>query len=446
MQWPPRTHYARAGDLHVAYQVVGDGALDVLWVPGWVSNVEAAWEEPELAAFLERLASFSRLILFDKRGTGLSDPVPLSHLPTLEERMEDVIAVLDAARSDRAALFGFSEGGNLSATFAASHPERTTALVMFGVFAARRRHSDYPWAPSDADRAAAVEQTLEHWGDQMDLASLIPSRAEEPALVQRVARYFRQSASPGAAAALLRMNTEIDIRHVLPSIGVPTLVLHRAGDREASVEEGRYVAARIPGARFTELSGEDHLPWIGETDALLDEVQAFVTGARPAPVPDRVLATVLFTDLVGSTERARAVGDRRWLAVLEEHRAAVRRELGRWRGEELDTAGDGFLATFDGPARAVRCAMTIVHTAARDGLAVRAGVHTGEIERRGTTRAGIALHLGARVASAAAAGEVLVSSTVRDLVAGSGLVFEDRGLHELKGIPDTWRLFRATDQ
>ncbi|MDQ3690646.1 MAG: adenylate/guanylate cyclase domain-containing protein [Chloroflexota bacterium] len=443
MHAPPRTQYARAGDLHIAYQVVGDGPFDLLWVPGWVSNVEAAWEEPELAAFLGRLASFSRLILFDKRGTGLSDPVPLTSLPGLEERMEDVRAVLDVAGSERAALFGFSEGGNLSATFAASHPARTRALVMFGVFAARRRQPDYPWAPSGEERAAAIEDATEHWGDEMDVSSLVPSRAREPALVQRLTRYFRRSASPGAAAALLRMNTDIDIRHVLPSITSPTLVLHRRGDREANVEEGRYVAGRIPGARFTELSGADHLPWIGETEPLLDEVEEFLTGVRPDPPSDRVLATVMFTDLVGSTDRLAALGDRRWLAVLEEHRAAVRLELHRWRGVEIDTAGDGFLATFDGPARAVRCALAVTAIAANQGLQVRAGVHTGEVERRGPITTGIAIHIGARVASAAAPGEVLVSSTVKDLVAGSGLAFEDRGLHTLKGVADAWHLFRA---
>jgi len=440
----PRTQYARAGDLHIAYQVVGDGPIDLLWVPGSVSNVEATWDEPELAAFLERLASFSRLILFDKRGTGLSDPVPLTELPTLEERMEDVRAVLDAAGSDRAALFGFSEGGNLSAIFAASHPGRTRALVLFGAFAARRRAPDYPWAPTAEERAAVIDDVLAHWGDEMDLATLVPSRIGERALADRLTRYFRRSASPGAAAALLRMNTEVDIRHVLPAIAVPTLVLHRTDDREAVVDEGRYIAGRIPDAGFVELAGADHLPWIGETEPMLDEVELFLTGHRADPPADRVLATVMFTDLVGSTERLTDVGDRRWLAMLEEHRAAVRRQLDRWRGVEVDTAGDGFLATFDGPARAVRCALAVTALAANQGLDVRAGVHTGEVERRGPTMAGIAIHTGARVASVARPGEVLVSSTVKDLVAGSGLAFEDRGVHRLKGVPDPWRLYRAT--
>ena len=439
----PRTEYARAGSLHIAYQVVGDGPFDLLWVPGWVSNVEAAWDEPELAAFLDRLASFSRLITFDKRGTGLSDPVPLTDLPTLEERMEDVRAVLDAAGSDSAAAFGFSEGANLAATFAASHPDRVRALVLFGSFAKRRWSPDYPWAPSDAQRAATIQQVLDHWGDSMDLASLMPSRANQPALMERLARYLRRSASPGAAAALLRMNTDIDIRAVLPTISVPALVLHRTHDQEAMVEGARWIADHIPGARYVELPGEDHLPWVGEADLVLDEVEAFLTGVRHTAAADRFLATVMFTDLVGSTDQLAELGDRRWLSILEEHRAAVRRQLDRWRGVEVDTAGDGFLATFDGPARAVRCALAICEVAASQGLQVRAGVHTGEIERRGTTATGIAVHIGARVAAAAQPGEVLVSSTVKDLAAGSGIRFEDRGAHELKGVPDSWHLHLA---
>ena len=439
----PRTEYARAGSLHIAYQVVGDGPFDLLWVPGWVSNVEAAWDEPELAAFLDRLASFSRLITFDKRGTGLSDPVPLTDLPTLEERMEDVRAVLDAAGSDSAAAFGFSEGANLAATFAASHPDRVRALVLFGSFAKRRWSPDYPWAPSDAQRAATIQQVLDHWGDSMDLASLMPSRANQPALMERLARYLRRSASPGAAAALLRMNTDIDIRAVLPTISVPALVLHRTHDQEAMVEGARWIADHIPGARYVELPGEDHLPWVGEADLVLDEVEAFLTGVRHTAAADRFLATVMFTDLVGSTDRLAELGDQKWLAILEEHRAAVRRQLDRWRGIEVDTAGDGFLATFDGPARAVRCALAICEVAASQGLQVRAGVHTGEIERRGMTATGIAVHIGARIAAAAQPGEVLVSSTVKDLAAGSGIRFDDRGAHDLKGVPDSWHLHRA---
>ncbi len=441
----PRTQYARAGDLHIAYQVVGDGPFDLLWVPGWVSHVEGSWEDPDLAAFLERLASFTRLILFDKRGTGLSDPLPITAMPTLEERMEDVRVVLDAAGSQQAALFGFSEGGNLSATFAASHPDRTRALVLSGVFAKRRWSPDYPWAPTVEEREAAIEHVRQHWGGEMDLRTLVPSRAGEPALIARLARYFRRAASPGAAAALLRMNTEIDIRGVLPTISVPTLVLHRAGDREAKVEEGRWIARQIRGARYVELPGADHLPRIGGADLVLDEIQEFLTGTRPSSPADRVLATVLFTDLVGSTDRLARIGDRTWLAVLEEHRAAVRRQLERWRGVELDTAGDGFLATFDGPARAIRCALAIREVAVSQGLDVRAGVHTGEVERRESTVTGIAVHVGARVMALAGPGEVVVTSMVKDLTAGSGITFEDRGAHQLKGVPGDWRVYTASE-
>lgn len=443
MPVPPVTQYARAGDLHIAYQVVGEGAFDLLWVPGWVSNVEAGWEDPDLAAFLDRLASFSRLILFDKRGTGLSDPVPLNALPALEERMEDVHAVLNAVGSERAALFGYSEGGNLSVTFAASHPERTRAVVLFGAFAKRRWSADYPWAPTDEERRSEIDLVQENWGGEMDLRTLAPSRAHEPAMRARISRYLRRSASPGAAAALLRMNTEIDIRAALPSITVPTLVIHRSGDLEAKVEEGRWIADRIPDARYVELPGSDHLPWIGNSELVLDEVQGFLTGVRAAVTTDRVLATVLFTDIVGSTDRLSELGDRGWLVTLEEHRAAVRRQLDRWRGVEVDTAGDGFFATFDGPARAVRCALAVCEIAAAQGLQVRAGVHTGEIERRGNTAAGIAIHVAARVMAAAGPGEVVVSSTVKDLTAGSGIRLDDFGVHDLKGVPGPWQLYQV---
>jgi len=353
---PPRTQYARSGDLHIAYQVVGDGRLDLVFVPGWVSNVEECWDLPGLAAFLERLASFSRLILFDKRGTGLSDRVANDRLPTLEERMDDVRAVLDAAGSEQTALFGHSEGGSMCVLFAATYPQRTRALVTFGVFARRRRSPDYPWAPSDAARALTIEQVERDWvtGDLVSLRPLVPSRADDSAFLEQLATYFRRSASPGAAAQLLRMNTEIDVRAVLPAIRVPTLVLHRTDDRDALVEEGRWLASQIPGASFVELPGGDHVFWVGDSDAVLAEIETFVTGVRPAPDPDRVLATVLFTDVVASTETAVRLGDRRWREVLETHRAEVRSSLARWRGEEIDTAGDGFLAIFDGPARGVR--------------------------------------------------------------------------------------------
>jgi class 3 adenylate cyclase len=438
----PETRYAKSGDLNIAYQVVGEGPLDLVYVAGWISNVELAWEEPTYARFLRRLASFSRLITFDKRGTGLSDPVPLDELPTLETRMDDLRAVLDAVGSERAALFGHSEGGNMSVLFAAAHPERTVALVTFGIFAKRSWSPDYPWAPTPETRRQTIEQLERDWGADMDLGELAPSA--DGAFKRRLATYLRRSASPGAAVALLRMNTDIDTRPVLPTIRVPTLVLHRAGDLDSHIDEGRWIASQIPGARFVELPGVDHLPWVGDQDAVLDEVQEFLTGVRAPVEPDRVLATVLFTDIVGSTERAAEIGDRNWRDLLEGHHAVVRRELDRHQGHEIDTAGDGFLATFDGPARAIRCARAVAASLAELGLDVRAGVHTGECELVGEKVAGVAVHTGARVAGLAAPGEVLVSQTVKDLVAGSGIRFEDRGAHVLKGVPGEWRLYAVS--
>jgi len=442
---PPVTRYAKAGELSIAYQVVGEGPFDLLWIPGWVSNVELAWEEPLLAHFFERLARFSRLILFDKRGTGLSDRVPTDELPALDERLDDVVAVLDAVGSERAALLSHSEGGNLALLFAATFPDRTIALVTAGIYAKRLWSEDYPWAPTPEEREIEIGRVEHEWGTNMDVAHYAPTVAGDEGFARRLATYFRRSASPGAAAALLRMNTRIDVRSVLPTIRVPTLVLHRVGDRDTNVEEGRWIASRIPGARFVELPGDDHLPWVGDTDGLLDVVEEFLTGVRPAPEADadRVLATVLFTDIVGSTERAAALGDRAWARLLEQHHEVVRRELGRFRGREVDTAGDGFLAWFDGPARAVRCALAAAAAVRSLGLELRAGVHTGECELVGDSLRGIAVHTGARIAAEAAPGEVLVSRTVTDLVAGSGLVFEQRKDVELKGLTGTWRLYAA---
>jgi len=440
----PRTEYARSGDLHIAYQVVGDGPRDIVYVPGWVSNVEMAWEEPTHARFLNRLASFSRLIVFDKRGTGLSDRVPNDKLPPLDERMDDLRAVMDAAKSPRAAVFGFSEGGNLSTLFAATYPERTLALILFGTFAKRSRSPDYPWAPTVEERQRLLAQVAQDWGRGMDLEQYVPSKMNDPAFLSRLAAYFRSAASPGAAVALLRMNTEIDIRHVLPAIHVPALILHRTGDRSANIEEARWMASQIPEARFVELAGEDHMPWVGDQDAVLDEVQEFLTGVRPEREPDRVLATVLVTDIVASTRHAARLGDRAWSELLARHHALVRKELDGSRGREIDTAGDGFLATFDGPARAVSCARRIRDAMRGLGLEVRTGLHTGEIERVGDKVHGIAVHTAARIAAAAQPGEILVSSTVKDLVSGSGISFEDRGTHELKDVPRAWQLFAAS--
>ena len=442
----PETQYARSRDVNIAYQVVGEGPRDLVYVPGWVSNIEMMWEEPAMARFLTRLASFSRLILFDKRGTGLSDRVSNEELPTLEQRMDDVRAVLEAVGCELAALFGHSEGGNMCALFAATYPQRTAALITLGSFAKRRDpDDDYPWAPTADEREETVADVERNWGHLRpeDIEYYAPSRSGDEQFVRNLERYFRRAASPGAAAALLRMNSHIDVREVLPTIRVPTLVLHRAGDHDVHVAEGRYLASKVPGAKFVELAGDDHWISAGDTDAIADEIEEFLTGTRPTPELDRVLATVLFTDIVGSTERAAQLGDRRWRELLGTHDAAVRRELDRFRGREVDTAGDGFLATFDGPARAVRCAVSAGEAVRGLGVEIRAGVHTGECELDGPKVRGIAVHTGARIASLAGPGEVLVSQTVKDLVSGSGLEFEDRGVHELKGVPGEWRVYAA---
>ena len=435
------TRYTRSRDVNIAYQVVGspEAALDLVFVPGWVSNVEYMWEDPRIGHFLRRLASFSRLIVFDKRGTGLSDRAV--EMPTLEQRMDDVRAVMDAVNSQRAAIFGVSEGGVMCALFAATYPERTTALVIYGTYAKRIWSPDYPWAPTPEQRQKFYDAIEQGWGGAVGLDDLAPSVAADPGFQRSWATYLRMSASPGAALELARFNTQVDIRHVLPTIGVPTLILHRTDDRDMKVEEGRYIAARIPGAKFVELPGADHLWWAGDVDGLLDEVEEFLTGARRGADPDRVLATVLFTDIVGSTERAVELGDRRWRELLEAYYVLARRELDRFRGKEVDTAGDGFLATFDGPARGIRCASAISGGAERLGLQIRAGLHTGECELVGDKVRGIAVHIGARVAAEAGPGEILVSSTVKDLVAGSGIQFADRGASALKGVPGEWHLF-----
>jgi class 3 adenylate cyclase len=421
--------------------VVGEGDLDLLWIAGFVSNVELAWEEPLLARYLNRLARFSRLILFDKRGTGLSDRVPRSELPSLEERMDDVLAVLEAAESERAAVMGHSEGGNLAVLYAATHPGRVDALVTTGIFAKRRWSPDYPWAETPEQRERYIANLETRWGSDSDIERIAPSAARDPAFAKRLATYFRQSASPGDAAALLRMNTEIDIRALLPTISVPTLVVHRTGDLDSNIEEGRWIASRIPGAKLVELPGNDHLPWVGDQDSVLDEVERFLTGRLAPAEPDRVLATILVTDIVGSTERAAELGDRAWAELLDRHHAIVREQLHAFRGEEVDTAGDGFLATFDGPGRAIRAAVAIRDGLRDSGIPVRCGLHTGEAERVGGKVAGIAVHLAARIADTAESGEIVVSDTVRSLVTGSGIEFGDRGSVSLRGVPEEQHLF-----
>jgi len=415
----PETRYAKSGEYHIAYQVVGSGPIDLVFIPGFISNVEQAWEHPPLAHFYRRLAAFARLIIFDKRGTGMSDPVPQQHLPTLDDRMDDVRAVMDAAGSTRAALVGVSEGGPMSVLFAATYPERTLAMVLVATFARIAWAPDYPLGTRPEPWNALLARMEEGWGKGVLLSSFARSLAKDPAAREWWGRVQRRTSSPGAVVALMRMVYEIDARSVLPAVRVPTLVLHRSEDRLVPVELPRYMAEHIPGAQFVELPGEDHFFFSGDADGFLDRIEEFLTGERHAGAPDRVLATILFADIVGSTERAAQLGDARWHAVLDAFYGVARRQLERFRGREVDSAGDGFFAAFDGPARAIRCAQAIRDGVRMLGLEVRAGVHTGECEVMGEKIGGIAVHIGARVAAQAGAGEVLVSSTVKDLVAGS---------------------------
>jgi class 3 adenylate cyclase len=437
----PETRYAKSGDVNIAYQVVGDGPFDLIHVPAFVSNLELQWEDPAERRYFERLASFCRLIMFDKRGTGLSDRVAVA---TLEERMDDLRAVMDDAGSQRAAVFGSSESGALSVLFTATYPERVSALVLYGAYARMAWAPDYPDGIPEEIWAGLMQHIEENWGRGQEggipLYVLTPDRADDPAWRKAHGRWERLSASPGAAVALQQMIRQVDVRHLLPAIRVPTLVVHRTAD-VAHAAGSRYLGAHIPGAKVVELPGSDYFPYLGDQDAILDEIEEFLTGVRPVPAPDRALATVLFTDIVSSTERAATLGDDAWTRTLDRHDALVAREVERHRGREINTTGDGMLATFDGPARAVRCAQAICGAVRSLGIEVRAGLHTGEIELRGADIGGIAVHIGQRVSAIAGPGEVLVSSTVKDLVAGSGITFADRGSHVLKGVPDEWRVF-----
>ncbi len=439
----PETRYAKSGDVSIAYQVLGSGSLDLIYVMGWVSNVEYFWQEPSMNRFLRQLSSFSRLILFDKRGTGLSDKVV--NLPTLEQRMDDVRAVMDAAGSEKVALFGVSEGGPMSALFAATYPERTRALIMYGSYAKRVWSVDYPWAPTPEQRQVFFDAIKNGWGGVVDLDTLAPSAMKDERFKQWWATYLRHSASPADALALAKMNTEIDIRHILPAIHVPTLLIHRTGDLDISVEGSRYMVQQIPNAKFVELPGNDHLPWVGDTVKLLNEIEIFLTGNLHSSEPDRILATCLFTDIVGSTEAAQSLGDERWRNLLQGHNDVVRNQLVHYKGREIKSTGDGFLATFDGPARAVRCACAIRDEVRRLGIEIRAGLHTGECEIIDDDISGIAVHITARVMSKAMPGEVLSSGTVKDLVAGSGIQFEKKGLFSLKGIPGEWEIYAVVN-
>jgi class 3 adenylate cyclase len=432
----PKTQYAKSGDVRIAYQVVGQGPFDLVFVPGFISNLDVAWDEPHRARVWTRLAAFARLIMFDKRGTGLSDRAV--GVPTLEERMDDVRAVMDAVGSQQAALFGISEGGAMSLLFAATYPERTRALVLYGAYG---HFSSWVVPPDKID--AALDRMEKNWGTGESLRLFAPSVASDETFKLSWARFERLGASPSAVVALMRMNSEIDVRPILPSIRVPTFIIHRQGDVRVNVEAGRFMARQIPNAKYLELPGSDHMLWTGETERILDEVEEFLTGSRSAIESDRVLATVLFTDIVNSTKRAETIGDRAWHDVLDRHNALVRREISRHRGHEVRTMGDGFLATFDGPARSIRCALAINEGVEALGLQVRAGLHTGEVEMANDDLSGIAVHIASRVATMAKPGQVLVSNTVRDLVAGSNIRFHDEGSHSLKGLTESVRLFAA---
>ena len=417
----PDTRYARSGDVNIAYQVLGDGPIDLVFVMGWVSHLEYFWAEPSFARFLRRLASFSRLILFDKRGTGLSDRVPLNALPTLEQRMEDVHAVMDAVGCERAAICGVSEGGPMSALFAATYPERTIALTMIGTYARRLRDVDYPWGPTFEQREAYLEEIERSWGGPVGIEDRAPSVAKDPAFRKWWATYLRMGASPGAARTLTKMNAEIDVRNVLPSVRVPSLIIHRTGDRCLKVEEGRYVASLIPRSRYVEFPGDDHLPFVGDQDSILDEIEAFLASASHDDEPERVLATVLFLHADD----------------LPKVRTQIDRELQWYRGQPL--AG-GPLASFDGPARAIKCAAAIQEFAKRIGVIVRAGLHTGECDRLADGGlGGFAVEIASQVLGFAKDGDVVVSSPVKDLVAGSGIAFQ-----QIDGYVEDWRLYRVS--
>jgi len=440
---PGKTQYVKSGDNHIAWSVTGDGPVDVLYVPTWLSQLEHLWEYPPLARFFERLASFSRLIIFDRRGSGMSDSCP--DPPTLEQQMDDVIAVMDAAGSDQAALFAQLEGGPMAMLFAATHPSRVTGMLLYATFARTLRADDMPWAPRPEEREAMVEGLTAGWGSGARAAALAPVLAGDAEFVDWFGKLERLSISPGGVPGVMRQIGLTDVRDVLPTIRVPTIVVCRENDPFMDPRHSEYLAEKIPSAHLKVLGGAENLIFGDGMEDVLDEAEEFLTGQRPQQSADRVLATVLFTDIVDSTARAAELGDRSWKALLERHDDLVRRQLARYQGREVKTTGDGFLATFDGPARAIRCATAINAGVRTIGITTRAGLHTGECEVRGDDVAGMAVHIGARVGATARPGEVLVSSTVKDLVVGSGIEFAERGEHSLKGVPGEWRLFAVAD-
>jgi class 3 adenylate cyclase/pimeloyl-ACP methyl ester carboxylesterase len=440
----PETRYARSGDINIAYQVFGEGEIDLVYCAEFWHSIEAQWMQPRFEAFLRKLSSFTRLICFDQRGTGLSDAVPASELPTLEVWMDDVRAVMDAAGAERGALLGSGGGGLMSLLFAATYPERASALILLNSSARLTRAPDYPIGSSPEYESDVVQRMETGWGRGIFADIVAPSLSSDPEFREWWARYERLGTRAGSIVPIRQALQQVDVRHVLPSIQAATLILHRTGNRLVEVSHGRYLAEHIPGARYVEVAGEDHLPFVGDSDVIVDEIEEFLTGFRHGPEPDRVLATVLFTDIVGSTDAAARMGDRKWRELLEQHHESVRRAIARFRGREIGDTGDGFLATFDGPGRAIRAAQTIRDSVRSLGLEIRAGLHTGEIELVTENVRGIAVHIGARISALAEAGEVLVSSTVKDLVSGSEIDFEDKGVHALKGVPGEWRLFTVT--
>jgi class 3 adenylate cyclase len=442
---PPRTRFAVSGGLNIAYQVVGEGQSDLVWVPGYISHLDASWSDPELARLFERLASLRRLIMFDKRGTGMSDRVFPSEFPSFAERMDDIRAVMDAAGSERAAIVGWSEGAALAALFAATYPDRVEQLVLYGGYPRLVNDAGYQDGIAPELVREVMGVVVQNWAEVHDAHMVwAPSKADDEEFQERFARFRTLAASPGAAQALVNMTQDVDVRSVLPTVSAPTLVIHRTGDLAVPITAGRYLAKHIPEATLVELDGTDHLWWVGNHEAIVDAIEEFLTGSAPDRAAERVLSTVLFTDICGSTERAVKLGDRRWRDLLSRHDAVFRAELDRQRGREVKATGDGFLSTFDVPARAIRCAEAAATALLREGLEIRAGLHTGECELRGGDVAGIAVHIAARIASHAKGGEVLVSRTVTDLVAGSGIRFEDRGSHELKGVPEPWHLYAVS--
>lgn len=438
----PETHYAKNGDVNIAYQVVGDGPVDLLYAAGWVTNVEVMWEDPGFARFLNRMASFTRLICYDKRGVGLSDAVPADELANLDIRVQDMRAVMDAVGSERAFLFGHSEGGSTCVRFAYDYPERTKGLILAFSYAKRLASPDYPWAPTLEQRLAQSDSFEATWSEPQTIADYYaPSRAGDEAFVRWLSRYLRLAASPKAAAALNNGSSHIDVTGLLPEIQTPALCLYRLGDPDVNIEEGRYIASKLPNAKLVELSGDDHFFWAGDPEPLLEEIEEFITGQRGPAKPERVVATALFTDIVGSTELAASVGDQAWRDLLQRHDETIRTELARWRGHEVKTTGDGVLATFDGPTQAIRFAKALPNSLQPLGIEVRCGIHTGEMEFLAGDVAGLAVHIAARISSLAGPSETLVSRTVKDLLTGSSIQFDSRGPHSLKGVPDQWEIY-----